>query len=210
MPPEGGPAPQPSLGEEAVRLARRTVERIVGAPGEARAVADPHDLPPEFDERRGVFVTLEQFPSGDLRGCVGFPVPVLPLREGIPQAAIAAAREDPRFPPVTARELPRLTVEVSLLSVPEPVAAADRDRLPEMIRVGRDGLIVDGFGSSGLLLPQVAPDQGWNARQFLEGTCEKAGLPPDAWRSPEVRIRRFESDVYGERTPRGAIEVRPH
>ncbi len=154
-------------------------------------------------------MTLKRYPSGDLRGCIGFPLPVLPLGQAIAEAAVSAAVDDPRFPPVTAHELGRLTVEVSILGLPTPIPAGPPAATVAAVQVGRDGLIVDGRGTSGLLLPQVAPEQGWTAEELLSGTCEKAGLPPDAWRGPGVRIRRFEAEVFGEIAPRGGIVREP-
>jgi uncharacterized protein (TIGR00296 family) len=191
-----------------VTLARRTLERRLG--GTAAEGSEDAPLPPEFDERRGTFVTLRRYPSGTLRGCIGFPRGVLPLRRGIPEAALAAAREDPRFRPVDASELGSLTVEVSILSVPEVIEGkAPAERLAA-VKVGRDGLIIEGHGASGLLLPQVAPEQGWTERELLEGTCEKAGLPLDAWKDPRVRLLRFEARVFAESSPRGdVVELAP-
>ncbi len=188
----------------AVPWARESLEAGL-ASGVRRAPAPRPQLPPEFEEKRGAFVTLKRHPSGDLRGCIGYPLPTLPLRLAVAQAALAAATEDPRFRPVVSAELPRLTVEVSVLTVPEAIPG-DRpsDRIAA-VRVGRDGLIVEGYGTSGLLLPQVAPEQGWTAEEFLEGTCEKAGLPPDAWRDPRVRVLRFGAEVYAETSPGGPV-----
>jgi uncharacterized protein len=194
-------------GHQAVRWARAAIEGELShrrIPRPARMEAD--ELPTEFGERRGVFVTLKRYPSGDLRGCIGFPMPVLPLGQAIARAAVAAALEDPRFPPVVADELPRLTIEVSVLSVPEPIPTGPPATRVAAVEVGRDGLIVDGYGTSGLLLPQVAPEQGWNAEELLEGACEKAGLPSDAWRDPEVRVRRFGAEIFTEIAPGGPVE----
>lgn len=197
-------------GTEAVRLARAAVTEAVQHP-DGRDPALPFrtaSLPALFDQPRGVFVTLSRSPSGRLRGCIGYALPIYPLRVAIPRVAAAAALEDPRFPPVRLPELPQLTVEVSLLTVPEPLTGgAPNDRLAE-VRVGRDGLIIERGGASGLLLPQVAPEQGWDARELLEGTCEKAGLPKDAWRSPATSVRRFEAEVFHERAPDGPVERR--
>jgi uncharacterized protein len=186
-----------------VPYARRTLESGLarGSPGPTSAP----DLPPEFEEKRGAFVTLKRHPSGDLRGCVGYPLPVLPLRLAVARAAIAAATDDPRFRPVGVEELPRLTVEVSVLTPPQLIEVGLPDERVQGVRVGRDGLIVEGYGASGLLLPQVAPEQGWDAEEFLDGTCEKAGLPPAAWRDPRVRVLRFEADVFAETSPRGSV-----
>jgi uncharacterized protein len=201
---------EPSDGAEAVRLARAAVEYAVGHPHE-RDVArglPARALPDWLDEPRGVFVTLKLYPSGDLRGCIGFPLPIFPLRLAIPRAAGAAAVEDPRFPPVRAGELASVTVEVSVLTVPEPLPGAEAESRLAAVRVGTDGLIVDARGTSGLLLPQVALEEGWDARQLLEGTCRKAGLPRGAWKLPEVRVRRFQAEIFGEERPGGPIEPR--
>ncbi|MGB6499799.1 MAG: TIGR00296 family protein [Thermoplasmata archaeon] len=189
-------------GIAAVRLARRAVAASVGAP-------DPSPRPAvgngQFDEPRGVFVTLRRHPSGALRGCIGYPLPRYPLGTAIERAAEAAATEDPRFPPVRAVDLLSLTVEVSVLTVPEPLRFTTPEEAVRAVRVGRDGLMVEGRGSSGLLLPQVAPEQGWDAQQLLDGTCEKAGLPPRAWRSPGLTIYRFQAEVFAETSPAGDI-----
>ncbi|MGA8664134.1 MAG: TIGR00296 family protein [Thermoplasmata archaeon] len=197
-------------GEEAVRWARSALASALGAErATVRATPPSGRLSPAFHERRGAFVTLKRHPSGDLRGCIGFPLPVLPLGEAVAQAAVAAGVDDPRFPPVTAPELGRLTVEVSVLGLPQPIPVGNPAETVAAVRVGRDGLIVDGQGRSGLLLPQVAPEQGWNEEELLAGTCEKAGLPPDAWRAPGVRIRRFEAEVFVEVAPGGRVEREP-
>ena len=195
-------------GALAIQLARRALaDALGGAPRTAwGARAGGVHLPPVFREPRGVFVTLKHHPSGDLRGCIGYPLPVFPLGEAIPRAALAAAVDDPRFPPVRSGELDRLTVEVSVLTVPEPIRAARPDDLVRAVVVGRDGLIVEGLGSSGLLLPQVAPEQGWTSEELLEGTCEKAGLPPGAWRDLRVTVKRFEAEIFAERAPNGPVE----
>ncbi len=199
-----------SEGTAAVRLARSALAAAVrdadrqDAAIPFRSVA----LPALFDAPRGVFVTLSRWPTGALRGCIGFPLPIYPLRVAIPRMAAAAALEDPRFPPVRGSELESLTVEVSLLTLPEPLPGATPEERLAGIQVGRDGLIIDRGGASGLLLPQVAPEQGWNALQLLEGTCQKAGLPNDAWRSPATAIRRFRAEVFHERSPEGPVDRR--
>jgi uncharacterized protein len=190
-------------GIAAVRLARRSVREAVGA---SPSSGPEPDLSPAFDIPRGVFVTLRRYPSGALRGCIGYPLPRFPLATAIARAAVAAATDDPRFPAVRPEELASVTVEVSVLTVPEALSFASPAEAVSLVRVGRDGLIVEGRSASGLLLPQVAPEQGWDAAQFLDGTCEKAGLPPGAWRSPSVRVYRFEAEVFGERSPDGPVE----
>lgn len=142
--------------------------------------------------RRGAFVTLRM--GDELRGCLGHISADRSLGELIPSLALAAAQEDPRFPPLSAGELDRVTIEISVLSTPvlvDPVDAA-------AIVIGRDGLIVERERARGLLLPQVAPEQRWDATQFLDATCEKAGLPRRAWREPGTRVLTFQADVFEE------------
>ncbi|MFI5418008.1 MAG: TIGR00296 family protein [Candidatus Lutacidiplasmatales archaeon] len=194
-------------GEVAVRLAREAISTAVLS-GSRRDAAQPfrdRSLPELFDAPRGVFVTLERASDRRLRGCIGYPLPVYPLRLAVPRVAVAAALDDARFPPVARGELLKLTVEVSLLTLPEPMEAEPRSSLPGQVRVGHDGLIVDGAGMSGLLLPQVAVEQGWDSEEFLGETCLKGGLPRDAWRSPYVRVRRFSSERFRELRPEGEV-----
>ncbi len=197
--------------EQAVRLARRAIEASLG-PAPPRDAATPFRsvaLPPLFEERRGVFVTLRRASDGALRGCIGYPRPVEPLRAAIPHVAAAAAFEDPRFRAVTTPELAELTVEVSVLTVPEAVPARDpRGRLAEVV-VGRDGLIIEAHGASGLLLPQVATEEGWDSATFLAATCQKAGLPPDTWQDLRSRLYRFQAEVFAEVEPNGRVEAVP-
>lgn len=184
-------------------MARDAVARYLAAAGRGPGGQTPAGdaRPGAFGERRGVFVTILTYPDGDLRGCIGFPMPVLPLGEAIVRAAVSAAVDDPRFPPVTSRELGTLSFEVSLLTRPERIAG---DRLAA-VRVGEDGLIVSGHGQSGLLLPQVAAEQGWDARTFLRETCRKAGLPLGAWEDPEVEVSRFQAEIHHEVLPGGPV-----
>lgn len=189
-------------GIAAVRLARRSVSSA--AAGQAPDPL-PRGLGAEFAEPRGVFVTLRRHPSGSLRGCIGYPLPRYPLGTAIQRAARSAAIDDPRFSPLVPREVDAVTVEVSVLSVPALLEYSSPAEAIRSVRVGRDGLIVEGSGTSGLLLPQVAPEQGWNAEELLDGTCEKAGLPPGAWRTPSVRVYRFEAEIFSEATPGGEV-----
>ena len=182
----------------------------------ARAALDSHvssgrlSKPPSgglFSELRGVFVTINRASAGAdrLRGCIGFPYPVKPLGEAIQEAAIAAASEDPRFPPVGKGELGSVVVEVSVLTKPEPVASASPRDLPKRVRIGVDGLIISRFGMSGLLLPQVATEFGMDPVEFLSQACMKAGLQPDSWLDPETEVQTFQAEVFAEKTPRGAV-----
>jgi uncharacterized protein (TIGR00296 family) len=178
-------------GAMAVRSARAAIEHVIARkPASARAQA------PVFSEKRGVFVTLTKM--GVLRGCIGFPYPVMPLGEAVVHAAAAAALEDPRFPPVEKKELGDIRLEVTILTVPVPVEGSPENR-PESIVIGKHGLIARGMGRSGLLLPQVATEQGWDARTFLDHTCIKAGLPAQCWKRPSVEVLAFEGQIFSER-----------
>jgi len=199
---------RPPEGARAVSLAREAIAYGL-AHGPVRDPAAPFrsaDLPRVFDEPRGVFVTLLRAEDASLRGCIGYIVPVYPLRVGIPRVAWAAAVDDPRFPPLGASELDRTIIEVSVLTVPEEIP--EGRSIPAEVVVGRDGLIVDRDGESGLLLPQVAVEEGWDAPRFLSETCRKAGLPPDAWRRSGTVVRRFQAELFRERSPGAPAE--PH
>ena len=198
-------------GAVAVRLAREAIQEGLQNPGrrDAAAAFRARDLPPVFDEPRGVFVTLRRHPSNSLRGCIGFPSPVYPLRVAVPRAAFAAAVDDPRFPTVALAELDRLTIELSVLTVPEMIGADPRRDLVQQVVPGRDGLIVARMGQSGLLLPQVAVEFGWGPVEFLAETCGKAGLPPDAWRRPGTTVRRFSAELFEETEPNGTVRPVP-
>ena len=138
----------------------------------------------------GAFVTLHK--GGDLRGCIGHIEATEPLGKVVGRCAVAACSSDPRFPPVTPGELDAIDLEISLLGPLEPIAG------PQDIVVGRDGLVVERGWQRGLLLPQVATEWGWDPETFLAHTCEKAGLPRDAWQNG-AKVWRFQAEVFGER-----------
>jgi len=156
-----------------------------------------------FSFKSGVFVTLNT--AGGLRGCVGFPLPDKKLYNALSEAVIAAATEDPRFPPVNVDELDQITFEVTVLTPPEVIHISDTMEYPSKIKVGRDGLIVKHGFNSGLLLPQVSVEYGWTEEEFLSHTCEKAGLPENCWKDKETQIQKFEGIVFKEETPNGKV-----
>jgi MEMO1 family protein len=173
----------PDEKNELLDLARTAVEAYVrngsvieSAPRNAALLA-----------QRGAFVTLSI--RGGLRGCIGFIAPVLPLHRAVVQAAIYAAVEDRRFDPVSAEELGRLDYEISVLASPEDISD------PSRIRIGTHGLIIEKDGRKGVLLPQVAVENGWNRGRFLEEICLKAGLPPNAWKKG-AKLQTFEAVVF--------------
>jgi uncharacterized protein (TIGR00296 family) len=175
----------------AIHSARATVEQVV-----AKRQKTAMKFTPVFNEKRGVFVTLTK--NGMLRGCIGLPYPVMPLGEAIIHAASAAALEDPRFPPVSRDELSTISLEVTILTVPVSLEG-DPMKRPDKVEVGRHGLIIRGMGTSGLLLPQVATEYGWDAETFLDHTCMKAGLPGRCWTQSSVEILTFEGQIFSER-----------
>src|SRR3954451_5609615 len=174
---------------------RRTLLRI--ARQSIAAVLDgrlPDWKAEDFDETlrqpAGAFVTLTR--DGDLRGCIGSIQAIAPLYKAVVSSAVSAAFRDPRFPPLSPGELEHLELEISVMGPIERVTNI------EDIVVGRDGLIISRGAYAGLLLPQVATDYGWDRQTFLEQTCRKAGLPPDAWRAQDCRIEKFSALVFGE------------
>lgn len=148
-------------------------------------------LDAELLRKSGAFVTLSRKQDGELRGCVGYIEPVLPLAETVARAAVGAAMKDGRFPAVRPDELPSLSVHVSVLAPPVPID-------PERVEVGRHGLIVQRGSFRGLLLPQVPAEWGWDREGFLEAVCRKAGLPGGAWKEPDTELLAFEAEVFGE------------
>jgi uncharacterized protein (TIGR00296 family) len=177
-------------GRMALVLARKAVEAAV-----RRTPFGPGVLPSVFSEKRGVFVTLTE--DGALRGCIGLPYPIAPLVEAIVDAGTSAALQDPRFHPVRPAELAALRVEVTVLTLPK-VIEGPADARAAQVEVGRHGLILRGRGTSGLLLPQVAIEYGWNATEFLDQTCRKAGLMAGCWRDPQVEFSTFEGQIFHE------------
>jgi len=161
------------------------------------------DLEEKFSFNSGVFVTLNN-PDG-LRGCIGFPMPEKKLSHAIIEGAIAAATEDPRFPSVKTNELNDIVFEVTVLTPPVEIDVSDPTEYLKKIKVGRDGLIIRHSFSSGLLLPQVPVEYGWDVEEFLQHTCEKAGLARDTWKNESVKIEKFEGIIFKEETPNGVI-----
>jgi AmmeMemoRadiSam system protein A len=153
----------------------------------------PLDSPtPHLAEPRGVFTSL--YLHGELRGCIGYVLPIHPLYRTVAETARAAAFGDTRFASVTRDEASHLQIELSVLSVPQPIAA-------EAIRIGRHGLVISMAGHRGLLLPQVATEHHWDRETFLEQTCRKAGLPNDAWKNlaPDGgKLEAFTAEIFGE------------
>jgi AmmeMemoRadiSam system protein A len=162
-----------------------------GAPRPGDAPPPPGDAHP-LGQARAAFVTWRRRADGALRGCRGEVRAARPLYLSIFRQAVAAAVDDPRFPPVTAAEQPGLSVHISALTDLSPID-------PAGIEPGRHGLLIRRGGRSGLLLPRVpALHDIRTPGAFLEALCRKAGLPPDAWRAPDAALLAFESEDWGE------------
>ncbi len=179
-------------GEKLVRMSRYIVEEYLkgNIPDITKFVED------WMKEKKGTFVTLKK--GGELRGCMGVPLPLYPLYLSLYRSSLMAAFEDPRFPPLTREELDTVTFEVSVLTEPKPSLWKD-------VTIGRDGIIVEGYGKSGLLLPQVPIEEGMSRDEFLRAGCIKAGLWPECYKDKNVKIYTFQSYVFSELLPRGAV-----
>ncbi len=169
-----------------LKLARRVIEAECA--GEKIEMEEPSS--PVLLERRGGFVTLKK--KGRLRGCIGYIEAVKSLITTVEEMAKSAAFNDMRFPPVTAAEVPDIDIEISVLS---PITEIDD---PSVIEVGKHGIIITRGPHRGLLLPQVATEWGWDRLKFLEQTCNKAGLPIDAWKQPGTKIEIFSAEIFSE------------
>jgi len=179
-------------GIEGLKLARAAIETYLS---EGVKIEAWEGLPAVFHDKRGVFVTLNK--HGALRGCIGYPYPVFKLKDAIIDAAISAAVNDPRFPPVTKDELGAITIELTILTTPRVLKVKPKE-LPKHIEVGKHGLIVKKGIYQGLLLPQVATEYNWTAEEFLCETCWKAGLPQDAWLEEGTEVSVFEGQIFKE------------
>jgi uncharacterized protein len=185
-------------GETLVKTARLAVTEYLKT-GKKILLSD--ETKNTFSYNSGVFVTLNK--EEMLRGCMGIPTPEKKLYQSLVDAAIASATEDPRFPPVRYEELGDITFEVTVLTPPTIIKINEPSEYPRKIKVGRDGLIVKWEFGSGLLLPQVPLEYGWNEEEFLGHTCEKAGAPHDYWKRKSTMILRFEGIVFKEMQPNG-------
>jgi AmmeMemoRadiSam system protein A len=166
-------------------LARRAIGHYFETGNHLQAAVED----PKLEEERGAFVTLKV--KGELRGCVGYPLPHKPLAEAVAEMAVAAASQDYRFEPLTPEELAGTRIEISVLSLPEPV------KDPMEVEVGRHGIVVAKGSNRGLLLPQVPLEHHWDRETYLRHGCLKAGLGPDEWKKG-AKIEVFTAQVFSE------------
>lgn len=170
--------------EYLLHLARKSIEAAL----EGEEFTPPEPPTQRLKQPRGAFVTLKK--HGELRGCIGYIVPVKPLYLTVFEMARASAFRDPRFPPLKEKELKDIEIEISVLTVPKRT-------FPPRVKVGRDGLIVNYMGKQGVLLPQVPVEEGWDRFQFLNAVCLKAGVEPDCWKKG-AKLYSFQAEVFKE------------
>lgn len=170
-------------GEKLIKLARESIE-------EEFSRKKP-DMPEgkQFRQARGVFVTLTK--NKRLRGCIGYPYPTLPVSQAVIQAAKSSAFSDPRFPALKQEELKDIKIEISILTIPQECK-------PNEVQVGKDGLMCNYLGYSGLLLPQVATEYKMSRIEFLEALCSKAGLPNNNWQNKNFKLWKFQCQIFKE------------
>ena len=173
--------------EERTLLLQLAHDSILSALENHEVSLDPPS--PHLAEPRGAFTSL--YLNGELRGCVGYVLPVSSVYRAVIDTARAAAFEDARFYPVTIEEARQLNIELSILSPPLSIS-------PEEVEVGRHGLLISLAAQRALLLPQVPAERNWDRITFLQQTCRKAGLPPDAWQRGAL-IEAFTAEVFGEK-----------
>ena len=185
---------QPMLTAEQESLIYQAAGAQVAATVSPRSYRSPAKLPRELSKISilGSFVSLKR--SGQLRSCCGYMADAIPLGEAVNHAAIRAAKDDPRFPPISASELAHLDMEVWLLWNLEEMTAKGSDRI-NALEIGKHGLVVEKGYARGLLLPAVATEHGFDNEEFLRQTCRKAGLPFDAWLEADTKVSTFEGHV---------------
>lgn len=175
----------PDEQRELLAIARRSIEQLLKEGKSAR----PKVAEKKLLEKRGAFVTIKV--KGQLRGCIGYPLPLKPLHETVSEMAVAAATQDYRFSPLRPDELPETQIEISVLTLPRPV------KDPGEVEVGRHGIIISKGRCRGLLLPQVPGEYDWDRETYLCHGCLKAGLDEQEWRHG-AEIQVFEAQVFSE------------
>ena len=192
-------------GEFLVRLAREAITHFLR---EGKKISVPDGLSEKLGQKCGLFVTLNSVRRGEpeLRGCIGYTQPFLPLAEATIESAINAATRDPRFPPVSFDELKHILIEVSVLTPPSLIEVGTPSEYPKQIKIGQDGLIVERGPFYGILLPQVPVEWGWDEEEFLSNCCMKAGLTPDMWAVRGTNVYKFHCEIFRESKPEGRVK----
>lgn len=173
-----------------LQLARTTIKTLLEGNKAEDIKVDKDDITETLGENRGVFVTLHTN-DHELRGCIGYILPMLPLWQAVMENSRNAAFRDPRFKPLKKDEFERIKIEISVLTVPEKINDISE------FRVGIDGIILKKGYHQSVFLPQVAPEQGWDAQTTMQYLSMKAGLPPEAWRDGAT-FETFQAEVFEE------------
>jgi AmmeMemoRadiSam system protein B/AmmeMemoRadiSam system protein A len=176
------------LNEEEKKTLHQIAKTVIENKARGKTVPDFKIESPVLKENRGAFVTIHK--RGQLRGCIGYIEGRGPLHKTIEEMAEAAAFRDPRFTPVKEKELPELELEISVLTPLKKIKDVDE------VQVGKHGIYIKKGWYAGLLLPQVATEYGWDRQAFLEHTCQKAGLPSNAWKEKDTEIYIFSADIF--------------
>jgi uncharacterized protein len=190
------------LSEGDEKLLLNIARNVITSHVKKKPPVKPQEYPEALNDKRGVFCTITK--RGKLRGCIGLPYPIKSVIDALIDAAQSAC-EDPRFPPLTLKELKSIKIEISVLTEPQLITPITDDAnltlaaVPQRISVGRDGLIIQFGPYSGLLLPQVAREEGWNEEDFLGQLCLKAGLTEDMWKDPRAKIYSFQAQIFREK-----------
>ena len=194
-------------GKTLVKIARKSVMKYLE---KGNILQVPHNLPAIFNEKFGVFVTLDQIENGKriLRGCIGFPYPTIPLIKAVIDAAISAATQDPRFPSVRIEELDQIVFQVSILTIPEQIIVNNPKDYLSIIKIGQDGLIIENNYNKGLLLPQVPVEFNWDVEEYLCQVSMKAGLSCDTWLLNDTKLYKFQANIFQEKVPNGIVEIK--
>jgi len=192
-------------GKFLVDLARKAVEEYLK---NRKQISVPESTAEKFLHPCGVFVTINSMKNGEeeLRGCIGYPYPTMPLAQAVIESAISSATQDPRFYPLSLSELDKVVFEVSVLTPPQIIEVKKPNEYPNKIKVGKDGLIVERGMFKGLLLPQVPVEWKWDEEEFLCQCCIKAGLPSDCWILEGTKIYKFQAIIFEEEKPRGKVK----
>lgn len=193
-------------GKLLIQFARENIENYLK---HSRIIPVPEGIKQKFGDKYGAFVTLNTYNvSGNpLRGCIGYIEPIYSLYDVIQRVSVSSATEDPRFPSVSLKELENIVIELSILTPPKLIEVNDPKEYLEKIVIGRDGLIAEKGMRRGLLLPQVPVDhdRNWSVEEFLNHTCQKAWLSPDAWKDKNTKIFSFKAILFEEETPEGEV-----
>ena len=158
-----------------------------------------------YDERSGVFVTINNYPDLSLRGCIGIIEPVYPFLEALDHAARSACH-DPRFPSLKEKELDNVVIDVTVLTAPKPIEVKDKEELLEAIKIGRDGIVIEYRGRKAVFLPQVPVEWNWNVTEYLDNLCMKAGISKDKWKDKDCNVYAFQGRLFRELTPNGDVD----